>query len=192
MVIIVEDSRQKVGYHDNVLAYCSSRGIRLIRTKLDYGDYVALEVPEDIEDVDEWIMNIKPVIHSRTNGICVDTKYGMAEVYSNLVHDHARVAAECDGAYSNGLRLVFLVEEPGIKSVDDVHKWVNPQFKRYKRLADGHKIGKYMGTKLPKPPIESDRLETMMKTFADHHHCEWRFCTKMRTGKVLMEILSND
>ena len=49
-----------------------------------------------------------------------------------------------------------------------------------------------MGTKLPeRKPIDSPRLERMMKTFAEHHHCEWRFCSKQDTGRVLMEILMN-
>ena len=164
----------------------------MIRAMLQYGDYAVLPIPEDINDIDGWINGVKPKIQSRTTGVCVDTKFGLSEVYSNLVHDHDRVAAECDGAYENNIRLVFLVEEHSIKSIDDVHKWVNPQFKRYEKWKKGFEKGRYCGTKITKPPIDSERLERMMKTFAEHHHCEWRFCSKDRTGETLMEILTND
>lgn len=191
MTILVEDTRQKIGHHDNVSAFCSERGIRLIRTALRYGDYTILQVPEDIEDVDEWLNEIRPRIQERTPNVRIDTKYGLSEVYSNMVHDHNRVAAECDGAYENGLKLIFLVEEHGIKSVDDVHKWRNPQFVRYEMWKRGYEKGRYCGTKIKKPPVDSGRLEKMMKSFAEHHHCEWRFCDKSKTGEVMMEILTN-
>ena len=191
--VIVEDTRQKIGHHDNVSAFCSERGIRLIRLALRYGDYAALPVPEDIDPwgVPDWLDEIRPQIQKRTTNIRVDTKFGLSEVYSNLVHDHDRVAAECDGAYESGLRLIFLVEESGIKSVDDVHKWANPQIARYKMWKRGYENGRYCGTKIKKAPIESDRLQKMMKTFAEHHHCEWKFCDKAHTGERLMEILTD-
>lgn len=189
-IILVEDTRQKIGYHDHVSSYCSERGIRMIRAKLDYGDYVILRVPNEIEDVDGWITTIKPKIYERTNGVCVDTKYGLLEVYNNLVHEHDRVAAECDNAHAIGIKIVFLVEEPFVESLDGVRNWINPLYARYKKLVIGQKYGRYMGTKKPtKPPIPSDRLEKMMRTFADHHHCEWQFCDRFHTGEKLQEIL---
>lgn len=46
-----------------------------------------------------------------------------------------------------------------------------------------------MGTKLPKRPVKSEQLEQMMKTFAEHHGCEWQFCRKSETGFRICEIL---
>ena len=123
--------------------------------------------------------------------VCVDTKYGLAEVYGNMVQEHDRFRRECDLAHELGIRLVILVEEDGISCLQDVSNWKNPRYERYMMLLNGHRNGRYLGTKLPpRRPIDSPRLQQMMKTFAEHHHCEWRFCRKEDTGKILMEILT--
>ena len=192
--IIIEDTLQKVGYHDNVAAYCADAGIRLIRSRLVCGDYATIYVPEHIEDVDAWLTSLVPNLQFKSTGVCIDTKDGLGEVYKNLVLDHDRVARECDRAVENGWKLIFLVEDEDIESVDEVHNWVNPRYQmwatRYEKIKEGHKKGRYMGTKLPKPPVSSERLETMMKTFAEHHECEWCFCSHKDTGRVIAELLS--
>ena len=166
---IVEDTRNQPGKHENIRRYCEANGIRIVRSKLIVGDY---SLPTN-------------------NSVCVDTKYGLAEVYNNMVQEHDRFRRECDLAHELGIRLVILVEQDGIQTVDDVHTWVNPRYERYMMLKNGQKYGRFMGTKLPdRKPIDSPRLERMMKTFAEHHHCEWRFCAKEDTGRVLMEILN--
>lgn len=170
-MVIQEDTRNQSGKHKNIHDYCEKNGIRIVRSKLVVGDY---SLPTN-------------------QSVCVDTKYGMQEVYSNMVQEHDRFRRECDLARELGIHLIILVEQDGIKTVDDVHTWKNPRLERYKMIELGHKHGRFMGTKLPpKKPIESDRLERMMKTFAEHHGCEWRFCGKKDTGRVLMEMLTHD
>lgn len=167
--IIIEDTRNQPGKHKNIHAYCEKNDIRIVRSKLVVGDY---SLPTSQE-------------------VCVDTKYGLQEVYGNMVQEHDRFRRECDLAHELGIRLVILVEEPGIQTIDDVHTWKNPRYERYMMILIGHQHGRFMGTKLPpRKPIDSPRLEQMMKTFAAHHHCEWRFCDKSRTGETLMEILN--
>ena len=169
--IIIEDTCNQPGKHKNIHAYCEQNGIRIVRSKLVVGDY---SLPT-------------------TQEVCVDTKYGMQEVYSNMVQSHERFARECDLAHELGIRLVILVEEPGMASVDDVHLWKNPRLERYMMILIGHQHGRFMGTELPpRKPVDSKCLEQMMRTFAEHHHCEWRFCRKEDTGKILMEILKGD
>lgn len=168
--IIIEDTRNQPGKHENIRRYCDRNEIRIVRSKLVVGDY---SLPTSSE-------------------VCVDTKYGLQEVYGNLVQAHDRFARECDLAHELGIRLVVLVEEDGIPDVHHVHEWRNPRYDRYITLMCGHESGRYLKTKLPeKKPIDSPRLERMMLTFAEHHHCEWRFCDKAKTGEVLMEILTN-
>lgn len=167
--VLVEDSRNQIGKHKNIKDFCDANGIRIIRSKLICGDY---SLPTD-------------------QSICVDTKQGMNEIYSNMVQEHDRFRRECDLAHELGIRLVILVEEDGISCLQDVSNWKNPRYERYMAILIGHKHGRYMGTKLPpRKPIDSPRLQQMMKTFAEHHHCEWRFCRKEDTGKILMEILT--
>lgn len=166
--IIMEDSRQQPGKHANIHRYCEQNGIRIVRSKLVVGDY---SLPT-------------------TQEICVDTKYGLQEVYGNMVQEHDRFRRECDLAAELGIRLVILVEEDGIQTLDNVHEWVNPRYERYMKLYYGQKRGRYLGTKLPpRKPIDSPRLERMMRTFAEHHGCEWQFCHKSETGLRICEIL---
>lgn len=167
--IIIEDTRNQPGKHENIRKFCEQNGIRIVRSKLMVGDY---SLPT-------------------TQTTCVDTKYGLQEVYNNMVQEHERFARECDLAHELGIRLVILVEQDGIVDISHVHEWRNPRYERYMKLLIGQRYGRYMGTKLPsKRPIDSPRLQKMMQTFAEHHHCEWRFCDKAKTGEVLMEILN--
>lgn len=168
--ILTEDTRNQLGKHNNIHMFCEQNGIRIVRTKLVCGDYT---LPTN-------------------QRICIDTKQDLNEVYSNLVQSHDRFARECDLAKELGIKLVVLVEDDDVRSIDDVHKWKNPRWQRYMMLKNGHKHGRYLGTKLPpKPPVDSPRLEAMMKTFAQHHGCEWQFCRKSETGLRICEILTN-
>lgn len=165
---LVEDTRNQSGKHKNIHDFCNENGIRIVRSKLICGDYAL----------------------ATNQSICIDTKQDLNEVYSNLVQSHDRFARECDLAQQLGIHLIVLVEDDEVDCLDDVHKWSNPRYRRYMMLKAGHKAGRFMGTKLPpKPPVDSKRLEQMMKTFAEHHGCEWQFCRKSETGFRICEIL---
>ena len=111
-LIIVEDSRNKIGAHGLKNAYFARKGIKVIRSKLYAGDYTLL--------------------HDQR--ICVDTKENLGEWASNIVHDHDRIANEADRAHENGIRLIFLVENTeGIRSIDDIAKWSNRRYQMHKR-----------------------------------------------------------
>lgn len=102
---LIEDTRNKVGKHKNIAAYCKRCGIELVRQKLSYGDYMM------------------------PNGhISVDTKRNLDEVATNLLNrshkDSVRFWNEIRNAHQNGIKLVILVEHGGeIKSINDVPKW---------------------------------------------------------------------
>ena len=166
--VLAEDTRQQPGKHGNVHAFADLVGIRIVRTKLIVGDYT---LPTN-------------------QSICIDTKQDLNEVYNNLVQSHDRFARECDLAQQLGIHLVVLVEDDEVDCLDNVHKWSNPRYKRYMMLKAGHEHGRWLGTKLPpKPPVSSKQLEVMMRTFAEHHGCEWQFCRKSETGFRICEIL---
>lgn len=102
---LIEDTRNKVGKHKNIAAYCQRCGIELVREKLDYGDYMF------------------PGGH-----ISIDTKQNLEEVASNLLNrshrDSIRFWNEVRNAHKNGIKLVILVEHGGeIKTINDVPKW---------------------------------------------------------------------
>ena len=169
--IILEDTRNQPGKHENIHAFCAENGIRIVRTKIVVGDY---SLPTSQETI-------------------IDTKQDLGEVYNNLVQSHDRFARECDMAAQLGIHLVILVEDDEVDCLENVHKWSNPRMKRYMRLKVMHENGRFLGTKLPdKPPVSSKRLQTMMETFADHHGCEWMFCRKAQTGAKICEILMGE
>lgn len=167
--VLLEDTRNPESKHRNVHEWAQEAGVTIIRTKLLVGDYT---LPTD-------------------QRVCVDTKYGMQEVYSNLVQQHERFRAECELAQKAGVLLSVLVEEPGMNGLDDVKKWRNPRRDRWFRVHVAHKAGKLMGVKIPKvPPLPPDRIYTMMQTMGDKYGIEWVFCSKEETGSFIWELLN--
>ena len=122
---------------------------------------------------------------------CIDTKYGLAEVYSNLVQQHERFRAECELAQKAGVVLNVLVEEPGLRTLEDVKSWKNPRRERWFRVHNAHKAGKLTKVTIPKvAPLPSDRIFTMMQTMGDKYGVEWVFCNKRETGERIWSLLN--
>ena len=168
MKMIFEDSRQQKGKHDNINLWLMSHGVEIRRTKLFAGDYT---LPTN-------------------QSVCIDTKFGLQEVYGNLIQQHERFVRECKAAFEAGIKLIVLVEQPHIHSVEDVARWKNPRIAQWERLRDAHREGKRMNQKLSKfPPISSERLSKAMQTISERYKIEWRFCDKSRTAQTICEIL---
>ena len=167
--ILIEDTRNPAAKHRNVHEWAAREGVTIKRTKMLVGDYT---LPTD-------------------QSVCVDTKYGLQEVYSNLIQQHERFRAECELAQEAGIELVVLVEEPGIKSLEDVAAWKNPRRERWFRVHAAHKAGKLTKMTIPKvPPLPSDRIYTMMQTMGERYGVEWIFCSKEETGERIWELLN--
>jgi hypothetical protein len=146
-----------------------SRGHEIVRSKLYVGDI--------------------SLLHNQS--VCIDLKgLGMKEVYSNLVQQHDRFKAEAIRARDAHIKLVILVENDGIKSLDDVINWKNPRAIQYAELALAHAHGKLLQKKLPsRPPVSSKRLMNMMRVMALKYGIEWQFCTKAEAGMRVEQIL---
>lgn len=160
--IVVQDTREQAGKKNHILKAFEKHGIRYIRTKLYVGDWTLL--------------------HNQT--VCIDTKtLGLQEVYSNLVQDHDRFRAECDKAMDVGIRLIVLVEEPDINTLDDVKTWVNPRMVEYE-------MKKKLGASVPKAaPISSERLYGIMRTMSELHGVEWAFTDREHCGETILRLL---
>lgn len=169
MRIILEDTRQQAGKHANVNAWFQAHGIEVRRTKLFVGDYT---LPTD-------------------QTVCVDTKYGLQEVYGNLIGvEHERFIREAKAAQETGIKLIVLVEQPGIRDLNEVCRWQNPRIARYERIKAGKLVGGYRNvTQASKPPVSSDQLMRTMQTVARKYGIDWMFCDKSRTAGVIAEIL---
>lgn len=86
---LLEDSRQQIGKHKNIHAYCAQQGIKIIRSKLVVGDYQI----------------------SNQAGIVVDTKYGVSELAYDCFQSHERFRRELERARDCGIQLIVLTEE---------------------------------------------------------------------------------
>ena len=108
-MIIIEDTRQQSGKHNQKQAYFAAHSIKVIRSKLPVGDYA----------------NIKDL------SVIVDTKKDIQEIISNVTKQHARFIAECELAKESGIKLIVLIEnKDGVSSISDLYKWYNYR-KRY-------------------------------------------------------------
>lgn len=102
---IFEDTRQKLGKHDNIKDYCQAHKIELIRQQLFVGDYTLI----------------------KDQSICIDTKKDLSELAMDLGNDKSRFMREVARAKKHGIKLIVLTEHGGsIKSIPDVAGWSNP------------------------------------------------------------------
>ena len=148
MICIIEDTRQKNGKHELKHRAFDASGIRITRCKLPFGDYAL--APER----------------------SVDTKENMEEIANNISTEHARFRRECVAALTAGCQLYVLVENTnGIRSVDDVHNWYNPELK-YRPTA-----------------ITGERLEKSMKTMTKRYGVRFVFCSPEESGMMVVRIL---
>ncbi len=110
-MVLYEDTRQQVGRHKNIHAYCRESGIKIIRQALNVGDYQI----------------------AGKGDISVDTKQGVLELAGNVFQEHERFRAECLRAQECGIQLIVLIEEnlPGGR----LDRWVPPMDKHGQPLA---------------------------------------------------------
>lgn len=153
-ITIAEDTRQKVDKTNHIHEQLERLGMNVVRTKLYAGDY--------------------SILTNQT--ICVDTKYGMPEIYTDLIQQHERFREECARAKEAGIKLIILIQEEEIKSIDDVFKWRNP------RTA----IAKAKGVK---PPVASPTLAKIMMGMTKNYGVEFLFEKKQRMGLRILELL---
>lgn len=147
-MIIIEDSRQKKGMHELKHQRFNEMGVELVRNMLPFGDYA-----------------LPPTIS-------VDTKADMAEIASNIGTDHQRFKRECIAAKEAGCQLIILVENnDGIRTVDEVHTWINPDVIYRPRAITG------------------ERLEKAMKTMHERYGVRFEFCSPEQSAEKIMELL---
>ena len=107
-MLLYEDTRNQVGKHKNIEAYCKRNGIEIVRQKLEVGDYM---------------------LDPENGKISVDTKFSILELSKDIMSkDHIRFRATLTRAQEMGIQLVILVEEiPPYGKVDlwEVPRWKN-------------------------------------------------------------------
>lgn len=102
--------------------------------------------------------------------VSIERKATLSELAHNLLSpDRGRFYREIRRAHDMGIKLYIVCEHgKGIESIEDVAKWQNP-------------YGKVTGKTL---------REAIYKC-AIGYGCEFVFCNKRQTGKIIYEILTN-
>ena len=170
-MIFIHDTRDQTGKHKALEEWMEREGHTLVRSKMYVGDIALL--------------------HDQS--VCVDLKsLGLTEVYNNLVQSHSRFRNECIRAQEANIKLIVLVEQKGVRSLDDVKKWENPQRKRWDKK---HLYNQWLIAhgKEPvaesKPPVPSERLAGMMDAMNLKYGVEWEFCHPDDVGENVYRIL---
>lgn len=88
-LVLLEDTRNQIGQHDNIHRYCEQANVKIVRSKLYVGDYQI----------------------ANQGGICVDTKASVGELASNCFQEHERFRRELIRAQESGIQLIVLTEE---------------------------------------------------------------------------------
>lgn len=166
---IIEDSRQQVTKHDNKNDYFNKNNIKVLRSKLPYGDYARIDK-----------MNV-----------IIDTKKDFLELAGNLTKDHVRFRKEIIGANDFDIGIVILIEEEDYYATLDVFKdWYRvPRWK-----SDGWKTrnGKKVRTHKKGEPMSEINVDAMvkaMKTMQEKYAVLFKFTTKDRCGADIINIL---
>lgn len=123
-MIIQEDTRQKTDKHNLKHRWFESSGVKVVRSKLPFGDYAP----------------VPPV--------SIDTKEDMEEIAGNICgKEHKRFINECKAARDAGCQLIILVENTiGITDITQVHKWINPRVIYSPNCVQGPRLQKAMET----------------------------------------------
>ena len=105
----------------------------------------------------------------------IDRKQNLLEVAGNVVQDRKRFLREVERCNRAGCHMIVLVEHGGrIHKLDDVVWWKNPRLK-VSPLA-----------------VSGDRLFLIMKQMELTYGIEWQFCSKVQTGKKIIELLRGE
>lgn len=146
LVIQIDTREQK---YDHVQWYFDAQEIKTVRSKCVVGDYVNLENPM----------------------VVIDRKKDLQEVAGNVCQQHERFTRELELAKELGYRMIVLVEEPNVKSIDDVYGWYNWRRRNNPKAITGKTLAK------------------IMLTMSTKYGVEWEFTTRENCGKRIVELL---
>lgn len=196
-MILIEDKGNKEGQHILKNRYFSENDIEVLRAPLPVGDYIIAtdKVVDVIHRKSARKMELKKMDFLGSYNISVDTKKDMQEIVGNICGKaHARFRDECILAQNNGIKLYILIENiEGVKSINDVFRWVNPRLYRYNKIAYMHRQGKWQNIALPKAkPTSGETLAKAMLTMQLKYGVEFLFCTPKEAGAKVIELLGGN
>lgn len=157
------DSREKSRAITKIVATFDKANIKHYVSKLYVGDYMNLDNPR----------------------LIIDRKQNLTELCANVCQGHERFRSELLRAKENGIKLIILCEHgKGINSIDDVANWINPRgVKRVKNPI----TGKWEERKTN--AMTGQVLCKILHTLKRKYDCEFLFCDKSSTGKMIIDLL---
>lgn len=119
-MIILQDFREKHGFHESIEQYCKYNNIEIHRMKLEVGDYMLGTFENG---------KYKPIGNKS-----IDTKSGgLAELASDLYKDKLAFNKKYRKCYDNNIQLYVLVEQE-VKTLRDIVTWSSPHTRVNGRL----------------------------------------------------------
>lgn len=109
-MILIEDTRQKHGKHDNVRLYCESREIEIYPLTLTVGDYMLGQ-------------RVGGTVTPLGNIAC-DSKADLIELAKDLSNDEKALNKKYRKCFEQGIKLIVLIEQP-FDTTYDIIKWQN-------------------------------------------------------------------
>jgi ribosome-associated protein len=147
-------------------------GATLLPLRIPFGDYIR------INDAIQHLINTSgaDAIHKRDLldliDLSIDTKKSLVEVCGNVCsRQHERFKEELKKADG---RMILLIEEPEIETLEDVWWWDNPRLKVNPRATKGTALYK------------------SLCTIRDEYRVDIRFCNRKDTGKEIIKILGEN
>ena len=118
-MIIIQDFREKHGFHEGIEKYCKYNNIQVHRMKLEVGDYMLGTFENG---------KYKPI-----GNRSVDCKQDLSELASDLYKDKIAFNKKYRKCYDNKIQLYVLVEEE-VKTLRDIVTWSSPHTRVNGRL----------------------------------------------------------
>ena len=202
-MIIAVDKAQKEGKHDTKHSQLIELGHELLFLPLPVGDYILAD-DDVMEVVKRRGAKLKKMDLLGVTKFSCDTKYGMEEVYGNLVggsKSHERFRDECILAQQNGIQLVILVESaPEVKCLDNVRRWKNWKqlyaYCRRNRIETGQgmmeRIESFVDHGGQRPPVDGEQLYKSMVTMGKKYGVKWAFVSPENCGRAIEYLLSRN
>lgn len=168
-ITIQIDSREKTHAISHITKYFDMNNIKYYTNKLLVGDYQNLLNPT----------------------IIIDRKQNLTEIQGNITQQHLRFRAEIMKAQENGIKLIVLIEESQIKTLEDVRdKYINPRMKQWS-MARKRALNKGLEFK-QRPPLSGKQIYEILNTMEQKYGCKFMFCRKEEMAKKIIELLTTD
>lgn len=175
-MVIGVDKNQLIGSHgasnQRKHSQMVREGVQLVPLRIPFGDYI--KVTDDIQALID--KHGAENIHKRDLQdlitVSIDTKKNLVEVCGNICSkQHERFKEELKKADG---RMILLIEEPEIETLEDVWWWDNPRLKVNPRATKGTALYK------------------SLCTIRDEYRVDIRFCNRKDTGKEIIKILGEN